>query len=654
MSGRFISGGVHWRIDGDDRPAIARLRSEGLKLLGVLGDLSGGATTSALQRTYPDGIVRVSFFDRLPVVEITTFSQSGDSAERIVVFVDSGLLMLAPPEAHYLEVLRQTQQAAAQAAQQSWLGRLIFDEHGGYRFKDGDRNGASAVDEHAGALPLVLVSGRARLLRQALIGRMDGAGVSGVLRMRQIPDFGLMLSAGRYYCLAVDDGKIHCAALPLREAARKIASLGIDVADTEKREVYILSMADLSRLTWRQIGSFEVEGSPLAYGWNWNWDGSAATMTTHVVDANEAGTYATYTARRYTLTASPFAASVNLEETRQWFPRRQFSNVWFPVGNKVVCLIPPLTSNSYPDTVSYDAPIYSFYRKNGDLCVARINHTYSIASGANEIVLDPYICGIGTTGWRRNYSPYAEHNYSFRLTDSGAEVGAAGYGYYATKMHASLNPVGSEVIAFSVAIIDAGANACPSGSASGVSPDNNQNGVEMIYGKFTVIRVDSASCLSTPRIAIIVSPYDCEAVTIIASEESNEGGTERVSLQINSVPVIYNFTERTVPVYKYMTTNSSPYEIVSTTDYDSGAYRLSYEHAGLQFSFGGSGVERPLQARVFLDPSLEEMIEPQVPPLIRQGAGACWFAQEPMDYSEHRSAQMIDEADVRSMFTGWA
>ena len=377
-------------------------------------------------------------------------------------------------------------------------------------------------------------------------------------------------------------------------------------------------------------------------------------MTTHVVDANEAGTYATYTARRYTLTASPFAASVNLEETRQWFPRRQFSNVWFPVGNKVVCLIPPLTSNSYPDTVSYDAPIYSFYRKNGDLCVARINHTYSIASGANEIVLDPYICGIGTTGWRSNYSPYAEHNYSFRLTDSGAEVGAAGYGYSAAKMNASLNPVGSKGIPFSTAMTDAHVNACPSGSAEDISPEKNPNGVEMIYGKFTVIHVDNASYLSTPRIAIIVSPYDCEAVTIIASEVLNEGGTERVTLQVNSVPVIYNFSEHPVPVYKYTTTNSSPYEHLSTTSYYREEYSLRYEHAGLQFSFGGSGIEHPLQARVFLDPSLEEMIEPQVPPLIRQGAGACWFAQNPMDYSEHRSAQMIDEADVRSMFSGWA
>lgn len=57
---------------------------------------------------------------------------------------------------------------------------------------------------------------------------------------------------------------------------------------------------------------------------------------------------------------------------------------------------------------------------------------------------------------------------------------------------------------------------------------------------------------------------------------------------------------------------------------------------------------------MFLDPTLEEMLDLQVPPLVRQGSGVCWFVQHPDDYSNYSSSGMVDEADVKSTFTGWA
>lgn len=652
MSGRFVYGGVHWRISGSDRQAIARLRSEGLKLLGTLDDLRGEAQTIGIHRVYPDGTVSVFRFGGIPIIKIETTIGGAETEWLAGLFMDSGILFLAAAEANYLDVIRQPLQLAAQEAEESWLGSLILANKA-HRFKNDNRNGSDTVDEYSAILPYVNVSGRARLLRQAMIGRMDRVGMESVIAMAAIPSFGLMFYDGKYYCLMVSDKKIYSSPLLFRRPAKEVAAIAVDGDSEEKREAYLLSLADLENLDWKQIGTADTLGSPLAYGWNWRWDGMAATITTHVVETDEAGTTATYTARRYAMMANPDYASIDLIETKTWFPRRQTSNVWFPVGSKVTCLLPPLTSPSYPDTVSYNAPLYSFYQKNGTECVVRIQHTYNIGASSNEIVLDPYLCGFGTTGVRTNHASYAGHNYSFYIPGN-EEVSARGYGYEYTSMKATLVYDGTLTTSIIFAGVDAGGNACPSGSAGDIEYDNNVNGVPFDYGRFYIDRVDSGSLLVTPKVAVIISPYDCEAVTLLSSEYYSDSGTLNRTVQRNSVPVVYHFAEHDVTVWRYMTTNSSPYDFLEYRPLVNNSISMAFSHAGLQFSVSGTGDKAYPQTTIFLDPTIEQMLDAQVPPVIRQSAGACWFAQDPRDYVADFSDGMNIEADIRSAFTGWA
>lgn len=652
MSGRFVNGGVHWRISGSDRQAISRLRSEGLKLLGTLDDLSGEAQTIGIHRVYPDGTISVFRFGGIPIVSINTTSGSAETEWLAALFMDSGLLFLAPAEEHYLDVIRQPRQIAAQEAEESWLGSLILANKA-HRFKNDNRNGSDTVDEYHSILPYVNVSGRARLLRQAMIGRMDRVGMESVVAMAAIPGFGLMFYGGKYYCLMVYEKKIYSAPLLFRRPANEVAAIAVDGDSEEKREAYLLSLADLENLDWKQIGTADTLGSPLAYGWNWRWDGMAATITTHVVETDEAGTTATYTARLYEMNASPDSASIALVESKQWFPRRQTSNVWFPIGKEVTCLVPPLTSPSYPDTVSYDAPLYSYYQKDGTECVVRIHHTYGPGASSNEIVLDPYLCGFGTTGVRTNHGTYSLHNYSFYVPGLD-EVSARGYGYEYTSMNATLVYEGNATGPTTFALVDARAYACPAGSAPALDYNNNLNGVPREYGRFYIDRVDGGGIMVTPKVAVIISPYDCEAVTMLSSEYVADSGTLNRTVQRNAINVVYHFAEGDVNLGRYMTTNSSPYDYLEYRAFVNNSSSIEFSHVGLQFSVSGVDDKAYPQTTIFLDPSIEQMLDAQVPPVIRQSAGACWFAQDPRDYTEDFSHDMNIEADIRSAFAGWA
>ena len=266
------------------------------------------------------------------------------------------------------------------------------------------------------------------------------------------------------------------------------------------------------------------------------------------------------------------SATTQLLESSVWYPRRQFTNIWFPVGLKVTCLVPPLTSSSYQDSIHYDAPIYSFFTETGALRVVRLSHSYNRHAGKNEIVNDPYVCGFETTGWRVDHDQFDNHVYALTLTDTGEHVQAEGYGYTATKMRATLNFEGSDPgIAYIVAVVLLG-YACPSGSGEGTTAGANPNGVGMEYGRFTTEHVADAVDSLSPRVALIISPYDCEAVTLLSSEDYAESGTVVTKLQVNSMPVVLHFTELDVKLYRYTTTNASPYnttgeEFVSTSSH---------------------------------------------------------------------------------------
>lgn len=635
--------------------------SAGRVALGKLRAMSPSVPTCAYTVRTPEYIVTARFYYGRPIVDITPIAGTSLTEEysEDSVFVDSGLLFYTAESPFFRAISRQTQQVLAEEAVHSWLGTVELYANGGYKFKSDNKNPSTAIEDLIATLPYIEFPGRARRLKQALLGRMDSRGVYQLSLAAAIPDFGLCFTGKYYYCLSVHNNALYVARLMFSYQISDVDAISVEAADKEKKEAYILSLADLRDLQWEKLADVNVIGSPLAYGWNWSPDGLAGTSICHTLESN--GITAVYTARRYHIymivadNGELASATTQLLESSVWYPRRQFTNVWFPVGLKVACLVPPLTSSPYPDSIPYDAPIYSFFTKDGALRVIRLIHTYNRHAGKNEIINDPYVCGFSTTGWRVNHDQFDDHTYTFTLTDTGEYVRANGYGYSAVKMRATLNFAGSDPgIAYIFAYLNAAGYACPSGSGAGVTAEANPNGVDMDYGQFTVEYVADAVDSLSPRVALIISPYDCEAVTLLSSEDYAESGTVVTKLQVNSMPVVLHFTERDVKLYRYTTTNASPYSTTGEEFVSTSSHTFSFVQAGMRFSSGESGLLSSGQARVFLDPSLEEMLDTQVPPLIRQSSGGCWFANRPDDYSEYESEQMVDEADVKSTFTGWA
>ena len=651
-------GPVHFRCKRG--PVSHEAEAVGRAALGKLRSFAPNTPTCAYTVRTPEYVITARFAYGRPIVDIVPVSetQSVEEEQEDSIFVDSGLLFYTVESPFFRAVSRQTQQVLAETAAKSWLGTLELYANGGYRFKSDNKNPSAAIEDIAAALPYIEFSGRARLLKQALLGRMDSRGVYQLSLAAAIPNFGLCFTGRYYYCLSVHNNALHAARLMFSYQISDVDAISVEAADKEKKEAYILSLADLRDLQWEKLADVVTVGSPIAHGWNWNREGLAGTMITHVSVSD--GVTAVYTAKRYHISIAVAddgvlaSASCQLLESSEWYPRRQFTNIWFPVGLKVACLVPPLTSSSYPDSIPYDAPIYSFFTETGALRVVRLSHSYNRRDAKNEIVNDPYVCGFETTGWRVNHDQFDDHVYALTLTDTGEHVQAEGYGYTATKMRATLNFAGSDPgIAFIFAAVLLG-YACPSGSGAGVTAEANPNGVGMDYGQFTVEYVADAVDSLSSRVALIISPYDCEAVTLLSSEDYAESGTVVTKLQVNSTPVVLHFTEHDVKLYRYMTTDWSPYSTTGEEFVSTSSHTFSFVQAGMRFSSGESGLLSSGQARVFLDPSLEEMLDTQVPPLIRQSSGGCWFANRPDDYSEYESEQMVDEADVKSTFTGWA
>lgn len=633
--------------------------SAGRVALGKLRAMSPSVPTCAYTVRTPEYIVTARFYYGRPIVDITPIAGTSLTEEysEDSVFVDSGLLFYTAESPFFRAISRQTQQVLAEEAVHSWLGTVELYANGGYKFKSDNKNPSTAIEDLIATLPYIEFPGRARRLKQALLGRMDSRGVYQLSLAAAIPDFGLCFTGKYYYCLSVHNNALYVARLLFSYQVADVDAISVEAADKEKKEAYILSLADLRDLQWEKLADVNVIGSPLAYGWNWSPDGLAGTSICHTLESN--GITAVYTARRYHIymivadNGELASATTQLLESSVWYPRRQFTNIWFPVGLKVACLVPPLTSSSYQDSIPYDAPIYSFFTETGALRVVRLSHSYNRHAGKNEIINDPYVCGFSTTGWRVNHDQFDDHTYTFTLTDTGEYVRANGYGYSAVKMRATLNYVGSTNISTTIAMLFI-ANACPSGSGADISASNNTSGVDIDYGQFTVEYIADAVDSLSPRVALIISPYDCESVTLLSSENYSESGTIDTRLQVNSVATVCHFTEHDLPVYNYMTTNSSPYiqtgyEFISTS-----SFTFSSLQVGLQFSTQQNGLPAAKQATVFLDPTLEEMLDLQVPPLVRQGSGVCWFVQHPDDYSNYSSSGMVDEADVKSTFTGWA
>ena len=633
--------------------------SAGRVALGKLRAMSPSVPTCAYTVRTPEYIVTARFYYGRPIVDITPIAGTSLTEEysEDSVFVDSGLLFYTAESPFFRAISRQTQQVLAEEAVHSWLGTVELYANGGYKFKSDNKNPSTAIEDLIATLPYIEFPGRARRLKQALLGRMDSRGVYQLSLAAAIPDFGLCFTGKYYYCLSVHNNALYVARLLFSYQVADVDAISVEAADKEKKEAYILSLADLRDLQWEKLADVNVIGSPLAYGWNWSPDGLAGTSICHTLESN--GITAVYTARRYHIymivadNGELASATTQLLESSVWYPRRQFTNIWFPVGLKVACLVPPLTSSSYQDSIPYDAPIYSFFTETGALRVVRLSHSYNRHAGKNEIINDPYVCGFSTTGWRVDHDQFDDHTYTFTLTDTGEYVRANGYGYSAVKMRATLNYVGSTKVGTTFAMLFIG-NACPSGSGADISASNNTSGVDIDYGQFTVEYIADAVDSLSPRVALIISPYDCESVTLLSSENYSESGTIDTRLQVNSVATVCHFTEHDLPVYNYMTTNSSPYiqtgyEFISTS-----SFTFSSLQVGLQFSTQQNGLPAAKQATVFLDPTLEEMLDLQVPPLVRQGSGVCWFVQHPDDYSNYSSSGMVDEADVKSTFTGWA
>ena len=633
--------------------------SAGRVALGKLRAMSPSVPTCAYTVRTPEYIVTARFYYGRPIVDITPIAGTSLTEEysEDSVFVDSGLLFYTAESPFFRAISRQTQQVLAEEAVHSWLGTVELYANGGYKFKSDNKNPSTAIEDLIATLPYIEFPGRARRLKQALLGRMDSRGVYQLSLAAAIPDFGLCFTGKYYYCLSVHNNALYAARLMFSYQISDVDAISVEAADKEKKEAYILSLADLRDLQWEKLADVVTVGSPIAHGWNWNREGLAGTMITHVSVSD--GVTAVYTAKRYHISIAVAddgvlaSASCQLLESSEWYPRRQFTNIWFPVGLKVACLVPPLTSSSYQDSIPYDAPIYSFFTKDGALRVVRLSHSYNRHAGKNEIINDPYVCGFSTTGWRVNHDQFDDHTYTFTLTDTGEYVRANGYGYSAVKMRATLNYAGSTDISTTIAMLLIG-NACPSGSGADISASNNTSGVDIDFGQFTVEYINDAVDSLSPRVALIISPYDCESVTLLSSENYSESGTTDTRLQVNSIQVVLHFTEHDVKLYNYTSTNASPYiqtgyEFISTS-----SFTFSSLQVGLQFSTQQNGLPAAKQATVFLDPTLEEMLDTQVPPLIRQSSGGCWFVQHPDDYSNYSSSGMVDEADVKSTFTGWA
>ena len=219
---------------------------------------------------------------------------------------------------------------------------------------------------------------------------------------------------GTYYLIHYTGGSIKARLLrmsskyklALEEVQNRIEELGAVPGDAEyqRYEAYVLACLDFAG-DWQLAGTYEIEGTPFAYGWKPSWAGTRASIATNESGGTDGYTLAyPHTARLYTTTITgggmaydgvnrmPVVATTALITEKVWTPRLepglgvQTDIVWQPD------LLSPVRSKywfphsifaSYATLINVaDVPIYCYYNHTNKLLIA--NYEYDDTAVVEE------------------------------------------------------------------------------------------------------------------------------------------------------------------------------------------------------------------------------------------------------------------------------
>ena len=279
--------------------------------------------------------------------------------------------------------------------------------------------------------------GKTRLLVQSLMGsHLDKLAFAGTLSNPAVTFRGVRIDTSSGVYVAPDNSYWLITPGSSLASARKIsfdACGNAFVALAEGEDAVTKSMLEAYAFTHivgfgdEVVSEFDtIEGSPIAYGWHFNVAGDAATITT-IADATT-GQYDI--ARTYALTADfttvPTISVARTEESGLKLPTSN-GHLFYTTSTGVQEKYRTRYTLSSSDTVN--APVYSYYKNDGELVVCRFKFNY-VSAGLEDVgayrVLG--VCGTGTDV--NEYYRTGSVTYDKGYFVGGNDYVAHGYGDY--------------------------------------------------------------------------------------------------------------------------------------------------------------------------------------------------------------------------------
>lgn len=644
MSGRFVSGGIHWRISGDNRQAIARLHGQALVMLGQLRDLLGDTPSGVLHRVFPDGIVRVMYADTMPIVAITVTGGGEGESSLYLVALDSGVLMFSSRQ-----VERQPPQNSA--IQPSWLGRAKII--GG--------SIASFDNRHAKFTPAAIsqimsrrfvsnFSGRARLLWQSLVGAANSTALALAVALcsaNTSGDVGVVEDAGSYFLILIGGGEVvKCAISFPRQADPFLQAIAVapDRAARDKAEAYAFSMASIAFSEAVTIGTYSIDGAPTAYGWNFDWSGTQATLCTREFVTSGSPKY--YRMRRYRMTTYP-SVSLAMPDDEQATPNGAMLTIWSPGSPGSIAPFCPLSDTSGYGNLSFNAPIYSFFDNEDTEVIVRYSSTHSAVPG----VSDDYDSSFCMPGGAAFATTPATERWNISATVVGQSLDGVKYD----------SSGGSSVIITSMGI--SGVSEVPiaflnsieiCGPRPGMPWVNDGNHAFQHYGP---IRRDERTSISNGEAcnhAIVIGCYDREAVVVVRSSSVDTEFDYSIADYTRGILMEYENWGTYGQKYRQSTAFNiipDPGSIISGhTITSTKSSKIVYTSKFGQHSHSSSSADSSLD-HFFANPAdLMEITSP----LYTQGVAGSYFMEAASTSDTDKTALYTSSGNRQSTFVGWA
>lgn len=399
-------------LEGAARVLLAQLKST----------MRPGVRTAYKTRVFRDSIIIVGYVNGRPAAYINRADGVRYEEEDIIsLYVESGILDVITflEASSYADTAAELLEAPV-ATTYSPTGRILFKLPSESFFFSAAESGASKVtplgieDKLRRSTPSSIYSGKMRLFVQSLYGSMrtdfDGrSGVAVFLRGDMLSPF---LSTGnilvttedyRYWLLTVGNTITARRLLigPVGQLVRGRLKAGL--MDKIAAESYILADSIISPDSI-EIGSIDLVGEPVAYGWHSTFDGMVSKSVVVIGNGFSSG-FSSYV---YTIDVSFSSSGIPVATYSRSTHSSAISvadSLVIPVGEYLNRVL-DITGNS-----TYTAPVYGFYSKN-DVWI-QVNYTGSNPRGFWTSTVDARVLETSDTSMSSYYShspAFDEHN----------------------------------------------------------------------------------------------------------------------------------------------------------------------------------------------------------------------------------------------------